>query len=674
MKKLQEYLPLHFVVFLIVGIILQFYTNIWQFGFQNLFILLLFLVAFLWILHRFKKQIYFTICTGLLFVCIGGSVVYFQNDKNYKTYYEYFLSENITAVFKIEKVLKSGNYYDKYQVKVTAIHQQKTIGKLLLNIKKDSLQKPLHVDDLLFLKPIFKELIPPLNPYQFSYKKYLAGKGIYKQVFTGNQKIKIFKIKKNSLQGLAYLFREKIKKRLQKYYFAKNELAVINALLLGERKDISKNLLQDYTRAGAIHILAVSGLHVGIILLILSAFFKPLERLKNGIVLKTIIIVLLLWVFAFVAGLSASVVRAVTMFTAVAIGQSFKRKNVIGHSLIISMFLLLLVNPLFLFDVGFQLSYLAVFGIVWLQPKICAIWKPRYKIVDKGWQLFGVSIAAQAGILPLSLYYFHQFPGLFIASNLVIIPFLGTILIGGIVVILFAFLGILPQFMADFYGLIISLMNKFVSFISHQEQFLITNISFSFLLMMVFYAVIIFMARFFIDRNSKKLLYALIAIVLLQSVFLFEKYQKEKKQEFIVFHKSRNSILGNRIGEKLQVYHHLDSVKIRQQKLLIAYKVNEKVVLDFYQKTPFVFTRSNQHILRIDSLGIYQLNKLKNPIVLLQESPKINLIRLIEGLQPVQIIADGSNYKSYVNRWRKTCLEKGILFYYTGQKGAVIID
>ena len=163
-------------------------------------------------------------------------------------------------------------------------------------------------------------------------------------------------------------------------------------------------------------------MHVGIILLILSWFLKPLERLRFGKTAKTIFIIIFLWCFAFIAGLSASVVRAVTMFTFLAVGLYFGKKRVVAYSLISSLFFLLIVKPMFLFDVGFQLSYLAVFGIIWVQPKLYQVWKPKNKVLDTIWQLFTVSIAAQVGILPLSLFYFHQFPVLFFVSNLVIIP------------------------------------------------------------------------------------------------------------------------------------------------------------------------------------------------------------------------------------------------------------
>ena len=155
------------------------------------------------------------------------------------------------------------------------------------------------------------------------------------------------------------------------------------------------------------------------------------------------------------------------------------------------MFLLLLLKPIFLFDVGFQLSYLAVFGIIWVQPVFYQLWKPKYYIIDKGWQLFTVSLAAQIGVLPLSLFYFHQFPGLFFVSNLLIIPFLGIILSTGIIVLVLSYYSILPAFMVTIYGGIISVLNKTVVFIAKQEAFLFSDISFSVVKMFLLYLLII---------------------------------------------------------------------------------------------------------------------------------------------------------------------------------------
>jgi competence protein ComEC len=337
------------------------------------------------------------------------------------------------------------------------------------------------------------------------------------------------------------------------------------------------------------------------------------------------------------------------------------------------MFFLLIVKPMFLFDIGFQLSYLAVFGIIWVQPTLYKFWNPKLKIVDKFWQLLTVSFAAQAGILPLSLYYFHQFPGLFWMSNLIIIPFLGAILIGGIVIIFLSLIGFLPQFLATIFGFVIAQMNNFVRWISLQEQFLFKDISLSFLMMIASYISIIFLVRFLMDSSLKKMIYFLISIVIFQSVFVFETYQNKSKTGFIVFHKSRSSVLGIRTGKDFLVYHNLDSLDIKKSNLITSYKIGENVHQHFKTQETAIFKFKNEHILLIDSLGVYQLNKLINPIIVLQYSPKINLERLIIIMQPKQIIADGSNFKSYVSRWKIVCEKEKTPFYYTGKNGAYMM-
>ena len=450
MKRLSKYLPLHFLVFLILGIGIQFYTQIWTFGFLKLFFVLLLLAISLCAFRNKKGS---TIIAVVLFFSIGISSVYIQDARNFKNHYTHFYKEETRVVLKISKVLKPGFYQDKYVAEVVQMHTGKTRGAVLLNIQKDSLRELLAIDDQILVNAEFKRVSPPLNPNQFNYKEYLAKQGIYQQLFIESTQFLQLSNTMSSLVGISGKFRNKIQKSLLKYNFKRDELAVITALLLGQRQEISKELLIDYASAGAIHILAVSGLHVGIILLILSFLFKPIEKIKNGTYLKAFCIVLLLWMFAFIAGLSASVVRAVTMFTFLAIGQSLQRKKVVEFSLISSMLFLLIVKPMFLFDVGFQLSYLAVFGIIWVQPKLVTLYNPRFLIDKKVWQLITVSIAAQVGILPLSIYYFQQFPGLFVLSNLVIIPFLGAILIGGILVICMSLLHVLPNFLALMYGL-----------------------------------------------------------------------------------------------------------------------------------------------------------------------------------------------------------------------------
>jgi competence protein ComEC len=450
-------------------------------------------------------------------------------------------------------------------------------------------------------------------------------------------------------------------------------LAIINALLLGQRQDISEEIYTSYTNAGAIHILAISGLHIGIILLILQHIFKPVEHLKHGKFLNTILIVGILWSFAIIAGLSASVTRAVTMFSIVAIAMNLKRLTNIYNTLAISMFTILLFKPLFLFDVGFQLSYLAVFSIVSIDPLLYKLWKTNYWLPDKLWHTLTVTISAQLGIIPLSLYYFHQFPSLFFLSNLVIIPLLGIILGYGIFLILLAVLNILPQFAATIYGYIISLMNCFVEWISAQESFLFKDIPFNILYVFVSYICIMTLIRFHIKRHYASLKLFLIAILIGQCTIIYTTYEIPTNK-FIVFHKNKHSLLGNTFNNKISIASDFDSITETKNKITKDYTIGNHIKTIEKDSFQLVYLLDNKKVLVIDSLGIYNIKSFQPDYVLLRQSPQINLNRLIDSIKPKHIIADGSNYKSYVAHWETVCKKRKIPFHQTSKKGAFIIE
>lgn len=669
MKKLLRYLPFHFLLCLIFGIYIQFYFNVWTLSNWWIFGILTGIICVLFFLKSLRP---FSVFCGFTFFILGMAITFQSDIRNDPLYYENYLRKNNTSVLQITEVLKPNKFSNRYKAEVIQVNSNETTGKVLLSIRKDSIANMLEADQRILTRTDFLEVKPPLNPHQFDYKSYLARQGIHRQVYLKSDEF--FEIEtETTFLGWISQLRSNIQQSLKKEGFSDDEFGVMNALLLGQRQEVSKELIDDYSNAGAIHILAISGLHVGIILLLLSYFFKPLELIKKGHLFKLLFIVLFLWFFALLAGISASVVRAVTMFTAVAIGQSVQRKNSVVYSLILSIFVLLLIKPMFLFDVGFQLSYLAVFGIVTIQPKLSSLWQPKRILIDKIWQLTTVSLAAQLSVLPLSLFYFHQFPGLFLLSNLVIVPFLGIILIGGIVMILLSVMSILPEFLIDVYGGIISLMNAFIRFVSKQEEFLFSRISFSFWMLIASYILIVFGFQYFERKSALRLKLFLVSILVFQSVLFYEKYDSQSKKEVLLFHKNQHSMIGIREGERLLTSHSLDSIAYQLDWNLASYSIGEKVKLVGGKTPNGYFEFHNQQFLIIDSLGIYQLKELKEPIVILQHSPKINLNRLIDSIKPKQIVADGSNYKSLIQRWKETCDERGMPFWFTGEKGAYLV-
>lgn len=677
--RLINFTIIKLTLFLIIGIIIGYLFTIsvsLSIQITGLFLIVLCLLFFI-AKKQFTKTIWFGLLSFLLMVSIGVLTVNLHNQKNFESHYSNNLSTNTgslnTITFRIRELLKPNSYYTKYVVDILNIDGKKATGKSLLNIRQDSLPNTLKVDAVFICKTELQSIYPPLNPSQFDYKNYLSKKYIYHQIVASHQSLFKSESKQYSLFGIANYIRNFINLKLKPYHFKPDELSIINALLLGQRQDISEETYSNYTNAGVIHILAISGLHIGIILMLLNFVLKPLEQFKNGKLIKTILIVFILWSFALIAGLSASVTRAVTMFSIVAIGMNLKRPTNIFNTLAISMFILLLVKPMFIFDVGFQLSYMAVFAIVIIDPLLYRLWKPKNKIVNFYWHTLTVTLSAQLGILPLSLYYFHQMPSLFFISNLVIIPLLGYILGFGIIIILLAVLNVLPQFLADIFGSTISLMNSFVEWISNQSDFLIKNISFNLLYVLTTYVLIAFLINFWKQKTYKNFKLILIGIIILQSTIIYTNYNKPTNQ-LIVFHKSRYSLIGNISKNKINVTHDFDSITQSKNKIITGFIVKNHIENTQNNSLQNLYILNEKKFYIIDSLSTYNVKSFKPDYILLRQSPKLNLNRLIDSIKPKYIIADGSNYKSYIKRWEGICKKRKLPFHQTGKKGAFIIN
>jgi len=678
MIKFMKFVPVQLTFFLILGILTGYLINIEPIHLIYLFgvIMLVFVFVFLRANRLYKVSSSFTISVFLISILIGITSITINKEINNKLHYSnnsnFKEQEAIPAIIHIERVLKPNLFYEKFVGEVLQFDGKKSIGKILINVKRDSSSNRIMVDDRFTVKSNFNEIKKPLNPYMFNYKKYLQNKQIHHQIYLNKEQL--FKLNNDtySFKGIAANVRYEINESLKASGFKNEELALINAMLLGQRNFMTKDLLESYSGAGAIHILAVSGLHIGIMLILLNFIFKPLHYLKNGKLLAAFLIILLLWIYALIAGFSASIVRAVTMFTALTIGMYLIKRSNVYNTLVVSMFFLLIFNPFYLFDVGFQLSYLAVFSIVWIQPKLYKSWKPSIWFLRKGWQLFTVSIAAQVGILPLSLYYFHQFPGLFFLSNLVLIPAVGAVLAVGILVIALSYFEVLPELLKELYENTLYFMNAFVKWVSSHEAFIIENITFSSALMLSFYLAIFVTLKWTEKRNFNRFILVLGALIIVQTVFVFEKYQLESSEEFIVFNTQKESVIGIRKGSRLNMFS--EEPKTINEYILKPFLVGKGIenMLPIEQNKK-LYKFKNEIVLFVDSLGFYNFNSIKPTMIVLQNSPKINLDRLLQELKPKAVIVDGTNYKSYVERWRVTCVKNKTPFHNTMQKGAFIL-
>ncbi|PJJ10570.1 competence protein ComEC [Flavobacterium sp. 1] len=619
-----------------------------------------------------KFQLFFGIAVYLLAFSIGATTQTVHTDSNQKnnyTHYKNIFDTKHTFTLTLREKLKSNAFNERYIALLNSVNQEEASGRILLNIRKDSLTHPFIIGNQLKINASLNKNTAQKNPNQFDYSKYLENKQIYAQLYAVPNEIQLNSEITKDIWYYTSQFRSRIIQNLEKNKFSNKELNVAVALIMGQQQDIDPETTQDYQYAGAVHILSVSGLHIGFILLFITFVLKPFPNTKKGAFIKLLIILASLFLFGILAGLAPSVVRSVTMFSFVAIGQYLRRSINIYHTLLVSILLILLFQPSFLFDVGFQLSYAALFFIVWLQPLLANIWRPKNKIGNYFWDILTVSFAAQIGTLPLSIYYFHQFPELFFVTNIIVIPFLSIIMGVGCLVMILASFNWVPYYPAKTLELSIHYLDKIIGFIASFEQFIIKNIPLNTPLLISSYLVIITMIIALQRRNTKSVFVVLSAVITLQLSCIATKWEIQNQTEFIVLNTSKKTQLIERNGTTATVYAN-DSVlkNLKNNAILSSYLTANFSVLKEQPKLKNLFYFKGKKILLIDSSMVFPKN-IHPDVLLLTQSPKLNLDRLLQTIKPKILVADASNYKSVQKKWEVTCSKQKIPFHATAEKG-----
>lgn len=377
-----------------------------------------------------------------------------------------------------------------------------TSGRLVAWLEKDSLAATLRIGDHLVIPGDIKEISNSGNPFEFNYKNYLALRRIYGEIFlSGGQWYIHDSPGLDNILLVAGRAREYLLSVLRKYGIDGKEFAVAGALILGYRDALDPVTRESYAASGAMHILAVSGLHVGIIYLLVYRLTGIFNRFKYTRVTRPVAIIITLWIYALITGLSPSVTRSATMFSFVAAAGSFGKSTNTFNTLASSAFIQLLINPCNLFMVGFQLSYAAVAGIAYYHPVIFSLIKFRNSLAEKIWTLSSVSISAQLIVFPLVIYYFNQFPNYFLLTNLLAIPLAMVILYLSITLFAVSFFPFVPDIIGLLLDKTVSLLNYITTVIgglplSHSSDLVISLIS-----LFILYGIVLSLSHYLLYRQ-----------------------------------------------------------------------------------------------------------------------------------------------------------------------------
>lgn len=654
----------------ITGILISFYFKL-NFNFLSICLIFNLLIVILYYYFKLKIKfsgVVFSYLLLSLFVLLGGLTYKNHLEIDQKNHFSNFLldKENQLKAIITEK-LKSSNYYDKYLLQTKIINTKPAQGKIILYLPK-KLNYLAEIGNEIQLYSNINLLENPSNIIGFNYVNYLQNQQIYYEI-KGNENTKIIVQKSSNWYGFINKIKVKLLSGLTKNYFTQGNYQLLAALLFGEKNNLSTETTKDYTEAGVVHVLAISGMHISLFYFIILALCSPLKKLKNQQVYIFCISIGLLWFYAALTGFSASITRAVVMFSIIAVGNLLQKDKNTLHSVVVSALFLLVYNPFYIFDIGFQLSYMAVFAIVLGNPILKPFVYSKYWIVKNTKELLGVSFVAQLGVLPLTLYYFGQFPLLFLVANLVVIFISNIVLVGGLVyVFVNCFVQFKTNYLAVFLDFLINCMNSFTKYICSFNQLIIKNISFHWMLVLALYVVLFLFYKWAEKPKTKPLKLVLISIIGFYLVYIYLIFNAKQNSEFVVFNQFKNTVMVKNTDNNCVFY--TDNFEASKSKIDAYCKANfikNKQVTNlrntyFYQ----------QKILLIDSSSVYVPNQ-KVSVVVLTQSAKVNLSRLINTVKPTTIVADGSNYKSYINLWQNTCQKANISFYNTNKKGEFYI-
>jgi competence protein ComEC len=658
----------------IVGILLQWYN---QFERQQIFFTAFcFVIAFsafqlLPLVLRYKFKAIQGFILNLLLIVLGSFVTYQKDIRHSEHWYGNIYHDSDYIIATINEPLIEKNKSYKAEVVIDNIlhkdYVENTTGKMIIYFAKDSADPVLlQYGDKIIVSKKLQEIKNSGNPGAFNYQRYLAFQQIFHNVFLKNSDWVLLDIKSiNHFNQFLFTARQNVldilRKNLQGH---DDQLSIAEALLIGYTQDLDKDLVQAYSNTGVVHIIAISGMHLALIYVMLVWIFNKMPFIKRSKIIKVIFILSCLWLFSLLTGGAASILRSAVMFSCIVIGENFARKSSIYNSLAASAFILLSYNPYFLWDVGFQLSYLAVLSIVIFQRPLYHLMYVKNKWLNKLWALVSVSMAAQIFTFPICLYYFHQFPTIFLFTNIIMVPLSSLILFVEIFLIAFAWVPILGSLIGKLTWALVWFMNRIILWFNSLPFALWDRISATVASTIILYAFIACTGYWLLNKNKTALRFSLVFLLGFIILTSYTKWQTATQQKIIVYnvpqHRSIDLINGN-------------AYKFIGDSILLA----DGMLQNFHLKPGRIALQLNK---KTDSFpGLYWSNSIyrfNNNVdyIIISKNPRLYITELSKIFNCSQFIFDGSNSLWKIVKWKKDCEQLHLRCYSVPEQGAFIVD
>ncbi|MCU7552063.1 ComEC family competence protein [Chitinophagaceae bacterium LB-8] len=675
------------VISLVIGIVVQWY---FQVSFEALLYAGLFLTvvvlsySFLPLTQKFRFATLNGLCFSLLVGVLGAFLTRNEDIRNESLWYGHQLDGNTVLVVSLEEPLveKPATYKSTglvQYIKNKRGQLQQAEGKVLLYFKKDVAQKLSYGSMVAIYKPL-QDVRNSGNPGTFDYRRYCLFQGITHQVYLTAQDFTILESRnENVLQVFLIRSRLFFIDIIKKYIVGAKEAGLAEALLIGYKEDLDKILVQAYSNTGVVHVIAISGLHLGLIYLLLLGLTKPLQRFKVLKFIRFLVIVSMLWLFTLLAGAQPSVLRSAVMFSCIALGEVIARRASIYNTLALSAFLLLCVNPFWLWDVGFQLSYAAVLSIVIFFQPIYNWFHFSNKLVEWVWKMVAVTLSAQILTSPISLFHFHQFPVLFILTNLVAVPLSSAILIGELALCALAFVSPVAAVLGTALTYCIRFMNDYIEGYDGVSFTVWNGISISILQTILLFLFIACVGYWLLEQRNRALLFGLVCLVALFLLRTLSFIEAGHQRKVIVYNTPRYQAIDFIEGRNF--YYAGDAVLLEDE-LLYNFHLKPSRVLNRVKTVKEIpqsqkgFDFNGKKIAIIDNSFFIQQGQPKSEVdvIVLSRNPQIYIKDICKGLSVKQIVIDGSVPAWKAKLWKRDCDSLHLPCYDVAEKGAFVMN
>jgi competence protein ComEC len=677
------------LLFFIIGILLQ-----WFVQFSAAVLLISFTAIFIFLLlfflfpsaKKFSLQWLQGFAVLLLFVAAGAITVYIKDIRNNKNQVSlsYQKGDILEAILQEPLVEKPKSF--KAICVVNKIYRngiwRNAEGKILVYFKNDSSIKNLGYGSQIIFRQPLQKITNAGNPGEFDYKQYCLFQGIQQQVFLSSKNYIVLPDKQTDfLHSFLFSSRNYILQTLHENIPGKKEQSVAEALLIGYRDDVDKNLLEAYSNTGVVHIIVISGLHMGMIyglVIWLISFFKNKKWYRF---IKPVFILFVIWSFALITGARPSILRVTAMLSFIIIGEALQRKTNVYNTLSASAFCLLFINPFYLWDAGFQLSFAAVTSIV-------TFYKPVYhwvyfenKLLNKVWQLAAVTIAVQFFTLPLVLYHFHRFPVFFLFANFIAVPLACIILYFELFLLLIAKWTSLAAIVGKLITVCISLMNNFIENTNRLPFSIIDNVYVNAAQTIFLFIVIIAFVTWLMQKSSKAFLIGLSFLclfILLKNIFLLKD---ENQKKIVVYNISKHSAIDIFDGNHFSSFGVDNSENTALQNFYLTpsrifFHANDSVNISSIQLKNNLISSKNKNIF-ILTKPLPALNfseKISIDAIIISQNPRIKISDVAAVFSCKEIIFDSSNPLWKIALWRKDCDSLHLRFHSVPEQGAFLMD